>query len=514
MPASPRKPLTARLVEAVLASPERRDHADTQVVGLTLRGTQTGATWVVRWRKTGAKITLGRPPEVSLKLAREMARSTIDRLRAGLVPDGRFLEALRIKHGLQEERAVVPVAPRIRPRTWLYEEAVAEYLEENASRLRPATIKSYGYVLTHPEVLGRFKGVGVCDITEENVARLIEDVGRRSGSMAEAMVRILKGLWKWMSAPTRREKSGVTSHVIRDVSAPPRSRGDKAGRTVRRPNLSTVAELVAYARHGLGNLRVRQAIELTVLTVQRRETVVSAAISDINLDPFEPVWDIDGLRMKGGDAHALPLSPRAAAVFAAAIEEAKALGSEFVFPGVRPRKVGKPVTHLHASVMTHEVGDVSGTTSPHRMRLAFGSTIVDLGYDERDVAMVLDHREGRQSVTARHYVRSDRLDRKRAILEAWEQALEAPIAEAVRTFDPVATMERLRAARKSRQKGKRKRVPEQVAEHGQKARSARRAEADAMAEDRRIVEETLRGLGDKTLSMVEVRRRLRLPEDA
>ncbi len=201
-------------------------------------------------------------------------------------------------------------------------------------------------------------------------------------------------------------------------------------------------------------------------------------------------------------------------MFAAAIEEARAIGSDYVFPGVRPRKIGDPVLHLNASSLTHEVGDVTGSTSPHRMRLAFGSVIVDLGYDEKDVAMVLDHKEGHKTTTARHYVRSDRLVRKRAILEAWEGSLEGPVAEAVRTFDPVATMERIRAARKGRQKGKRKRVPQLIAEYVQKRRATLRSEADALAEDRRIVKETLRGLGERTLSLAEVRRRLRLPEDA
>jgi|GEM_PF-2362674 len=73
------------------------------------------------------------------------------------------------------------------------------------------------------------------------------------------------------------------------------------------------------------------ALEFAVLTVAGTNEVLGAKWGEI--DAENGVWTVPACRMKGGRAHRVPLSRRAAAILA---ELAKAKAGDFIFPGQQP----------------------------------------------------------------------------------------------------------------------------------------------------------------------------------
>ena len=149
-----------------------------------------------------------------------------------------------------------------------------------------------------------------------------------------------------------------------------------------------------------------RALEFAILTASRTGTVLGAAWSEIDL--AAAVWAIAGPRMKSGRAHRVPLS-------GAALELLRDLpgGAEAVFPGDKPGK------HLPASAMRALLLQITGASGPtvHGFRSGFADWATETGWPPDVIEASLAHVVGDE--TARAYTRTDRLERRRALLEAW-----------------------------------------------------------------------------------------------
>lgn len=466
--------ITQAIVDKALRSRgERYDVTDARQPGLVLRVGKTGASWTVRCRVGGPvrKISIGSPPEISIAVARRIAAAVVGRAKAGLEPDFRWIEDERERQGLTVERA--PAPPTSSRTTWMWGEARDRYLAEVRRIRSSGTVTDYRHTLTNPAVTAAFEGRLVAEIDKKAIAKVvrsIHDAGHER--LAEKMLTILRPMWRFLADPARSEESGVEDNIVRLLEKPSRSKGSRL--LTRTPSIEECARIIAVARSGVLAPTIAAAIELTVLTVQRRRTVVTMRISDLDLID-DPVWRIPAEGIKGGQEHVLPLTTH---LLRLVREQRKRASAGYLFPGARPRTVGEPLSHLHESSLTHAMSGIPGTeASPHDIRRAFTTFVMTRPRSEvRQPKLVLDHREGRTDVTGEHYDRAEYLEEKGDMLIAWSAALEPEIERQAATLDVVEIRDQMREARRERQaKGQGK--PRKRTRASQVAR--KRAEDDA-----------------------------------
>jgi integrase len=153
-----------------------------------------------------------------------------------------------------------------------------------------------------------------------------------------------------------------------------------------------------------------RALEFTILTAARTGETLGARWDEIDGD----VWTVPEERMKGDRKHEVPLSPRALAM----LEELRGTG-EFVFPGAR---AGKPLSDRSLFKTLPRMGRDDLTT--HGFRSTFRDWCGDHTEFPREVAeAALAHAIGDSTEAA--YRRSDALDKRRKLMEAWGAVLRA-----------------------------------------------------------------------------------------
>jgi integrase len=145
-------------------------------------------------------------------------------------------------------------------------------------------------------------------------------------------------------------------------------------------------------------------LEFIVLTAARSGEVRGALWSEI--DFATKIWTIPGERMKAGIAHRVPLSSRA-------IEILEYLGSvrisQYVFPGQRS---GRPISN------TGLIELLGNAATVHGFRSSFRDWCGDQTSFPRELAeAALAHRTGDAVELA--YRRSDALERRRELMQAW-----------------------------------------------------------------------------------------------
>lgn len=156
-----------------------------------------------------------------------------------------------------------------------------------------------------------------------------------------------------------------------------------------------------------------RALEFAILTGARSGEVLGATWAEIDLDAA--LWVIPAQRMKARREHRVPLTEAAMAILRPLYETRL---SDYVFPGVR---AGRPMSDMTLTQLMRRMGE---TATVHGMRSALRDWAGDETAFPREVAEgVLAHVVG--NATERAYRRSDALEKRRGLLEAWAGYLEA-----------------------------------------------------------------------------------------
>jgi integrase len=162
-------------------------------------------------------------------------------------------------------------------------------------------------------------------------------------------------------------------------------------------------------RHGVAAL----ALEFAILTAARSGEVLGARWDEIDLEAR--VWLIPKNRMKAGREHRVPLSDPAMAILAK-LNEIRISG--VVFPGLRRDQSLSP----SAMELTMRRMKIRGATV-HGFRSSFRDWAGNETHFQREVAeAALAHVIGNAAEQA--YRRSDALEKRRALMEAWAQWCE------------------------------------------------------------------------------------------
>jgi integrase len=169
-------------------------------------------------------------------------------------------------------------------------------------------------------------------------------------------------------------------------------------------------------RSGVASL----ALEFAVLTAARSGEVFGARWNEIDLEA--KLWTVAANRMKGNRIHRVPLSDRAVAILDG-LEKART--SEYVFPGQR---AGQPLSVTTLEMVLHRMKLENATV--HGFRSSFRDWAGDRTSFPREVAeAALAHAVGDETEAA--YRRSDGLEKRRKLMEAWAAYCEPKSASSV-----------------------------------------------------------------------------------
>ena len=161
------------------------------------------------------------------------------------------------------------------------------------------------------------------------------------------------------------------------------------------------------------------ALEFLVLTAARSGEVIGARWSEIDL--AAKVWSLPGDRMKSGRPHRVPLSKRALGILT---DMAETRSGSYIFPGPKAGKDGDnaPLSSMAFAMLLRRMKRDGVTT--HGFRSAFRDWAGSVSQFPRELAEeALAHVIGNDAERA--YRRSDALEKRRKLMEAWTNYCEA-----------------------------------------------------------------------------------------
>jgi len=155
------------------------------------------------------------------------------------------------------------------------------------------------------------------------------------------------------------------------------------------------------------SLASARCLRWLVLTLVRVDAGRGARVSEMQDD----VWTVPADRIKGHEGYVsdfrVPLSAPAVEI----VEQAHMLGREIIFPGHR----GQPISDAALEKHLTEIGEPG---RPHGFRSSFRTWVQDTDACAWEVAeTALGHKIG--GTVERSYARSDLLERRRLVMDAW-----------------------------------------------------------------------------------------------
>ncbi len=376
--------LTARTVETV-KKPGR--HADGG--NLYLNVTATGAkSWVFMFKRDGKQreMGLGSVRSVSLAEARKLAGKARDHLHEGKDP----------------------LAERSRPAAVVmtFGACADAFIEAKQSGWRNDKHRAQ-WRMTLTTYAADLRGKPVHEILSEDVLRVLKPIWQATPETASRLRGRIEAVLDY--AKTRGFRTGENpaawrgnlKHVLPDRSA--LSRGHHEAMAI-----DDVPAFMTELRAASG-LSAR-ALEFTILTAARSGEVLGAQWGEFNADLT--VWTIPAIRMKAGKEHRVPLPSSAAAI----LRDLQAVRldryGEVVFPG---QKAGLPLSNM---AMEMTLRRLKRPVTVHGFRSSFRDWASErTNFPSEVCEKALAHTIVSKVEAA--YRRSDLLDKRRPLMDAW-----------------------------------------------------------------------------------------------
>lgn len=401
----------------------RREFADPSVSGLMLRVSpdlpspiegeamadreKRRAVWSVRVVQADGKrvrVPLGSYKEVSIKKARDTARCTKEKARAGEVVSA------------AERREVAKAAARDRVTLRQHLDA---YTQQKLDALRSGALARRSIEI----LLGRRLDDEPSTLTRPVFAALLDQRVKASPVAANRSLAYVRPFLKFVA----RRTDGFVNPSL-DFEKPTKEKP--------RERTLTLAEITEIwgAAEKLG-YPFGPFVQMLVLTAGRRDEVASMRVAELDLDVGGgAIWTLPSERSKNGRSLRIPLAPEAAEILRAAIgSRPKATSCPFVFSTTGDTPISgftKGKAYLDQEVLSaRSVAATAGGEPPqpmehwtfHDFRRGFATVAVDvLHLDAVVVDRCLNHvAAGTSSVVARVYQRSEMLDQRRIALTSW-----------------------------------------------------------------------------------------------
>lgn len=172
---------------------------------------------------------------------------------------------------------------------------------------------------------------------------------------------------------------------------------------------------------------VRIAIQVAMVTLQRRSEVAGMQVSELDLE--NKVWIVPAGRMKGREEHLVPLSDLAVRLIKRAFQlNAKSKQGQglAVFPSRRSKDIP-----IEGPALSHAMADFANAlhledATLHDLRRTGATGIAALGVPPYVISKVLAHKDsgGGAAITARHYNLYVYANEKRDALDRWATHLQ------------------------------------------------------------------------------------------
>lgn len=395
------------------------------VSGLLLQITPGQAkSWLLRTTIGGARrgVGLGPYPEVSLAEARERARQAKAKIAQGIDP-------------VEERRAIRSALVAEKKRGMTFAEAWVKWMEAKDSQFKDekarVAVRSIMARVVDPEI-GKMR---LIDVTPSDILRTLEPVWTTTPEQARKLRMRLEQVFAWASVAGHRPHDAPNparwKHNL-DHLLPPL---ETARKKVHQPGVA-VSEIHGWwlelgKRDGI----VAQALQFLTMCASRSGEVRGARWDEFDMQAG--IWTIPGARMKMGRAHRVPL-PASALDLLRAVP--KLDGNPLVFPAPRGGELSDMAFSQLMRRMQAEAEKAAAAAGlpvdragwrdpesgrpavPHGLRSTFRNWAAERGFDRDMSELALAHEVA--DTVERSYRRTDMLERRRQMMQAWVDFIE------------------------------------------------------------------------------------------
>ena len=361
-------------------------HGDGQ--GLYLSISKTGSkSWIFRATVGGKRreIGLGSYPTITLAKARERAMTA-----RVTIAEGRDPLAEKRKAAIPTFRQAAIKTHTISLPRWKSEKHMTSWLQ---------ILERYAFPILADMHLN--------EIEREDVLRVLTPIWGEKPETARRVRQRIRTVLTWAQA------HGFVVHNVAgeiiDGALPPMSRLTNGHH--RALPYAEVAEAVQKIRNTSSAVAIRLCLEFLILTAARSGEARGATWQEI--DAENRLWIVPAARMKAGVDHRVPLSDAALAVLESAREISD--GSDLIFPS--PLRAGRILSVTTFMKVLRSAG-LDDKTTTHGLRSTFRDWASEKTATPWAVMeLALAHSAG--SNVERAYARSDLLDQRRLLMDAW-----------------------------------------------------------------------------------------------
>ena len=356
--------------------------------GLFLRVKKGGSKkWVFRYSFNGKRpeMGLGNAKVIKLSKAREKALQALINVKDGLDP----ISLRRTKTFMPTFEEVALKVYEINRPSWRNEKHAAQFI---------SSLKTYAF----PQI-GKMK---VNAIETSHLLSILTPIWHTKSETALRLRQRLSTVLKYCKAQKWRSDDPADRDIIEVL--PKQTRRSNHMKSM---DYREVGSFLKEMRNSSAGMTTKLALEFLILNSSRSGEVRYATWDEID----EKTWIIPAERMKAKIAHRIPLTERCTEI----LEEAKriSLGSDYIFYGY---KGDKP---LSENTFNKLIKELDYDIHTHGFRTSFKIWTQEQTNYPREVAeKQLAHSLSNKAEAA--YARSELIEKRQAMLEAWNSYLE------------------------------------------------------------------------------------------
>ncbi|WBS04652.1 tyrosine-type recombinase/integrase [Pseudoduganella sp. SL102] len=356
--------------------------------GLYLQISPTGSkSWIYRFtlNKKERQMGLGSYPDVPLAKARELATASRLLAKSGIDP---ITARDNERNALQQQRTFAECAEeyhQIHQHTWRNEKHASQWTN---------TLKTYAYPI--------FGTKAVSDVSKADILAALTPIWTTKSATAARVKQRIHAVLDWAAAKDYRHNhdAGIWAQITRALPAGRGNRGNFAACAYK-----DVASTLSAIRTSGSDDSAKLALEFIVLTGARTGEVRLAEWSEIDFDGKRRI--IPGERMKSGNEHRVPLSPRALEI----LEAQRGKHPKLIFPNNK----GKPYSDMAFTATLRRLGY---EFTVHGFRSSFRDWAAEqTSYPHAVCEAALAHTMKDKTEAA--YFRSDLFDKRRELMNDW-----------------------------------------------------------------------------------------------
>lgn len=366
--------------------------------GLYLRITKTGASWAFIMTRHGQRTDagLGSAKTVSLALARTLAAPMLAAKMMGDDP----LAGRKAARAAQRAAKSASSAPKTS-----VEKVGARFIETNASSVRASVVDRWEWLLANR--VGDLAKMDVADVKPTDIADQLKALQKVAPTTAKEVQILIGRIFEHALAEDLIDRNPAIwrGGKLKTLT------GKIGKKAENHPSMPWQQVPAFYDRLAKREETTAAAMRFVMLTATRKREALEIRWGEIDMDAA--IWTLPEARSKTKTEHQIPLSTEALAILRAQIPGGMVpLDDRPVFVG---QNGYRPLSsNCLADVLRREGADAYTT---HGFRSSFRTWADDGEVDSELAERCLGHAVG--NAVGRAYRRSNVIERRRGIMEAW-----------------------------------------------------------------------------------------------